>query len=250
MISIFSRTGGKFRKRKQLVQILLSQPFHIYVEPFLGGGQVLLELLQHHFDPQKQYVGADTEPFIFHIWNDLQVVDVNKMEQQFWQGNENLFKNMKQQTSFVVPEDRLYRNLYLSWHSFNQNRIHFKKRTTRKHLWKKLVPLQHALQHAIFLEKDYKVVIQEQDSPTTMFFLDPPYFQKEKYYEYKSVCPYELATLLKNIKGKFLLTYNDVPEVRDAFDCFCIQPMDYYYTISLQNTCLQELLISNFSLNQ
>ena len=57
---------------------------------------------------------------------------------------------------------------------------------------------------------DYKDVIQKFDSPSTFFYLDPPYFGHETDYlnhTFTQKSHLELANILKTIKGKFMLSY-------------------------------------------
>lgn len=57
---------------------------------------------------------------------------------------------------------------------------------------------------------DYKEVITMYDSESTFFYIDPPYFGKEKYYinhDFTEKSHNELSKVLNGIKGKFLLSY-------------------------------------------
>ncbi len=57
---------------------------------------------------------------------------------------------------------------------------------------------------------DYKDTIKMYDSESTFFYIDPPYMGKEKYYinhDFTKESHSELASVLNNIKGKFLLSY-------------------------------------------
>jgi DNA adenine methylase len=57
---------------------------------------------------------------------------------------------------------------------------------------------------------DYKDIIEKYDSESTFFYVDPPYFGKEEYYinhEFRKETHKELANILNNIKGRFLLSY-------------------------------------------
>src|SRR5689334_14700622 len=61
----------------------------------------------------------------------------------------------------------------------------------------------------------YEVVLRNYDRPSTLFFLDPPYFGRKLYrYNFEESDFQKLAEQLRDIKGKFVLTLNDVPEVR------------------------------------
>ncbi|SMO84909.1 DNA adenine methylase [Balnearium lithotrophicum] len=56
---------------------------------------------------------------------------------------------------------------------------------------------------------DFRKVIEKYDTPNTLFYLDPPYVQKEHYYRigFTEKDHRDLAEILKNIKGKFVLSY-------------------------------------------
>lgn len=250
MISLYSRIGGKFKQRKYFAKIIMKQKnWDTYVEPFLGSGQILLELIQYHYEPEKTYIGNDTEPFIYDILKDIQSVDLEKMKSLDWTPSSSIFDRL---LTFEPKNkiDRLYRNLYLTWYSFNQQRKIFSTRRhgTRSTLWDKLKTLP--LKKVKIYKQDYKTIIKRFDTPSTFFFLDPPYYELEKYYEGKAVNPYELAEICKNMKGKFILTYNNEPEVRKAFEGFFIKKKKYSYSATTANKNKQqtELIISNFKI--
>lgn len=59
-----------------------------------------------------------------------------------------------------------------------------------------------------------------------------------------------MAQLLSGIRGRFILSLNDVPEVREIFAEFAVEEVRTTYTISAsqkdQASTRGELLISNF----
>lgn len=74
--------------------------------------------------------------------------------------------------------------------------------------WKAYEP--HLNKISEILNVDYKEVINKYDSEKTFFYLDPPYMGREKYYinhDFSENSHYELASILKNIRGRFLLSY-------------------------------------------
>lgn len=98
----------------------------------------------------------------------------------------------------------------------------------------------------------YHQAIQRFDRLETFFYIDPPYYGCEGYYG-EGVFSREdfsrLADLLAGIKGKFLLSLNDVPEVREIFQDFQIDPVTVRYTVSGPGTKeAPELLIRNYDL--
>ena len=67
---------------------------------------------------------------------------------------------------------------------------------------------------------DYKDIINKYDSPETLFYVDPPYKGKEKYYinhEFGTNSHLELAEMLNNIQGRFLLSYYDFDGLRELY---------------------------------
>ena len=62
-------------------------------------------------------------------------------------------------------------------------------------------------------------VFENYDNKKTLFHCDPPYFKMEDYYvkEFGRDEHLKLANLLKSIKGKFVLSYYDFPELSKWF---------------------------------
>ncbi len=105
----------------------------------------------------------------------------------------------------------------------------------------------------VFIEcKPYDQVIKRFDKPGTLFYLDPPYWACEKDYG-EGVFSREdfgrLAGLLDGLKGKFILSLNDKPEVRETFANFKVESVKTRYSISGSSKQeASEVLISNFPL--
>lgn len=92
------------------------------------------------------------------------------------------------------------------------------------------------------------------DSPGTLFYLDPPYWGNEVDYGKEMFAREDferMAELLTCIKGQFLMSINDRPEVRATFAAFHLTEVSTSYTISRSaraGTKARELLISNFQI--
>jgi DNA adenine methylase len=68
---------------------------------------------------------------------------------------------------------------------------------------------------------DYKEIINNYDSESTFFYLDPPYMGRENYYinhNFGENSHYELSNLLNNIKGRFLLSYYYFDGIEELYD--------------------------------
>lgn len=76
--------------------------------------------------------------------------------------------------------------------------------------------------------------IRRYDRPETLFYCDPPYWGNEGDYGKELFAPEDfehLARMLGSIKGKFLLSLNDVPEVRETFSAFHIESVETTYSV-------------------
>ncbi len=96
---------------------------------------------------------------------------------------------------------------------------------------------------------DFETFIKRYDTPETLFYLDPPYWDNETDYG-KGIFNKEdfkrLKELLKNIKGGFILSLNDKQEVRKLFKDFNIKTVPVTYSVNKTGCCQRtELIISN-----
>lgn len=67
---------------------------------------------------------------------------------------------------------------------------------------------------------DFQEVVEKYDSPTTYFYMDPPYYKTENYYSnhiFTIETHQRLATCLQNMQGRFGLSYYDFPQLSEWF---------------------------------
>lgn len=113
--------------------------------------------------------------------------------------------------------------------------------------------LQHRMANVIVENQDFETLIKHYDRPDSFFYADPPYFSTEDMYAvgFGWDDHVRLRDTLKNIKGKFLLSYNDCPEIRELYKDFSI--FDFSRTHSMAQRYeagkkFGELLIGNYDL--
>ena len=88
------------------------------------------------------------------------------------------------------------------------------------------------------------------DRPHTLFYIDPPYWGYEDDYGREMFAREDFETLrdlLANLKGTFLLSLNNVPEVRELFAGFTIEEVSTRYSAAKRSKGRKkviELLIS------
>ena len=82
---------------------------------------------------------------------------------------------------------------------------------------------------------DWRAFLKRWDRPGMLFYLDPPYYGNEDDYGtgmFSRTDFEEMAKALKRLKGRFKLSLNDLPEVREIFEGFGIEAVDCTYSIS------------------
>jgi DNA adenine methylase len=98
--------------------------------------------------------------------------------------------------------------------------------------------------------RPFQNIVQRFDRCETFFYLDPPYYGCENYYGRGIFAREdfdELNGILRKIKGKFILSINDHPEIRRIFDGFKVESVSTKYSVGNNNNqTVKELLIRNF----
>ena len=96
--------------------------------------------------------------------------------------------------------------------------------------------------------------IHKYDRPATLFYIDPPYYGTAGYVDPFGHQDYlDLANVLSSIKGRFILSLNDRPKVREIFADFKIKRVTLKYSVGNSRTSAKtrsvkrgELIIKNF----
>jgi len=110
----------------------------------------------------------------------------------------------------------------------------------------------HIRLNRVYVEnRPYKAVLERFDRDDTFFYVDPPYWDCEDYYGpglFSKADFQALAHQLASIKGRFIMSINDVPEIRHLFRAFEIRQVQTRYSAAATGTKpVTELLIMNFT---
>ena len=249
----FGRVGGKFRLR-DLIANAIPLDSKIYVEAFVGGGSVYL--YKRRFEKE---VINDLDKDIYYMWKDMKDCGYKMKNRQFIPKRAKFDRYLKQK-NISNCVNRLYRNLYISFFSYSQMRTayigenaekspRFNRPTNGQKMKNNIDGYREKLKRTKIENKDYKKIIKNYDSPETFFYLDPPYTDAKEY-KHNDVNPEDLAELLKNIKGKFLLSYDYSPTITKVFKNkkygFKTRTVKTKYKISGNFQEITEILISNY----
>lgn len=107
----------------------------------------------------------------------------------------------------------------------------------------------------ILENKDFESLICQYDRLESFFYCDPPYYQAEGCYAkvFSKDDHYRLKNTLSEIKGKFLLSYNDCEFIRELYDGY---PMESYGRLNSISQRYEaggvygELLIANYDMRE
>ncbi|EDD2459389.1 DNA adenine methylase [Salmonella enterica] len=88
--------------------------------------------------------------------------------------------------------------------------------------------------------------IERYDRPHTLFYCDPPYWGTEGYGVEFGLENYDhMAELARRIKGKMIISVNDIPEMRRVFNGLNINCVEINYSLAGKGTPRRELIVSN-----
>jgi len=98
----------------------------------------------------------------------------------------------------------------------------------------------------------WQKLIEKYDRPETFFYCDPPYHGHPDYKHNFALKDFqEMADALKDIKGKFMLSINDHPEIRETFRYFNRESVSLLYTVSTKGPVeVGELIYSNYEFEE
>lgn len=110
----------------------------------------------------------------------------------------------------------------------------------------------HLRLNGVFVEhQPWSTCVRRYDRAHTMFFMDPPYWGTEGYGVDFPLEQYgQMAELMRSMKGKAVVTVNDVPEMRAAFAGLTMQRVLITYSVAPKPSDRKptgELIIRNWS---
>lgn len=249
--------GGKIKLAKKIIGMINEIPHTTYAEPFVGMGGIFL---RRNMIPKCEIINdysVDVANF-FRILRHHYLPFVDLL--RFLVTSRDEWEKLKA----IPPESmtdlqRAVRFLYVQKMAFGgkvtgQNFAIAKGRGARFDITK-IVPMLtdiHDRLSSVNIERmHYADFILKYDTPETLFYLDPPYFGCEGMYgpDMFGVEDFEqIADLLSSIKGRFILSINDHPEMRATFKAFKQEAVEIFYGlpgVAIKDKKFGELIIRN-----
>lgn len=247
--------GGKRNLAKTICSILDEIPCRTYAEPFVGMGGIFL---RRKATPPSEVIN-DRARDVANLFRILQrhypqFLEILRFQLTVRAEFERLVAT---DPDTLTDLERAARFLYLQRTAFGgkvsgQNfgvAVGRPGRFNLTTLEPMLEDLHTRLAGVVIECLDWSTFITRYDSDDTVFYLDPPYWGSENDYGKHLFSRDDFAAmgdLLARMKGRFLLSLNDVPEVRHIFAAFDIRPVYTTYTVAGKGgQRASELLISN-----
>lgn len=255
------RVGSKVSFAKLLDYV---QPEHkIYVEPFFGSGA-----FYWHKQPVQTEIVNDLDK------DTIKILKLIKTVSRDIKDYPNIDTVAKAQALFNKetgnsPEEEYIRNYIRTCGGFHSSplkpgqKIFYtgnvgksgKEKFNAMSRVKNIAEYKDRMKNTKISSSDYAAVIKDWDTKQTFFFMDPPYEKSTKsfgYAEHESFDFERFAKVVKGIKGKFIVTINDSPRIRDLFKGYNIYEVivkgvgktTKHESIGTKNR--EEILIANY----
>ncbi|WP_031318409.1 DNA adenine methylase [Blastomonas sp. CACIA14H2] len=232
--------GGKRKLAKRLCAMIDQVDHQTYAEPFVGMGGVFFR--RAHRPPCEAINDWSRE--VHNFFRVLQVHYLAFLEMMRFQITSRAeFERLSlEKPETLTDMQRAARFLYLQRTSFGGKVVgqNFGVSLGRGGHFDvtKLQPLLEAVHErlsAVVIERmRWADFMRRYDRPGTLFYIDPPYYRCEADYGdgmFDRAEFAQMAELLAGLKGRFILSINDHPEIRATFARFHLEPVQVGYSI-------------------
>jgi len=255
--------GGKSRALKQILPII--PKFKEFREPMVGGGSIFFALKK--LNPDCKFWINDVNKELFLFWKYLKeepekmIKEISKLKEEYNKDGKKLYEILFSMKSDFGRAVRFFILNRITFSGLSESGGYseqaFKTRFTDSSI-ERLKKASKVLQNTKITNEDYeKIILKEGED--VFIFLDPPYYstKKSKLYGKKGQLHEDFnhkrfAEIMRKSKHKFIITYDDSPEIRRLFSFAHIYPWRLQYGMNnyKQKKAKKgnELFISNFKI--
>jgi len=246
--------GGKRALAGRIGEVIAATPHARYVEPFVGMGGVFF---RRRWRPRMEVIN-DINREVVTLFRVLQRHYQQLLDTMKWQlcSRAEFARLTAQDPSTLTDLERAARFIYLQRTAYGGKAVGqtfgIDYTGGARFDLTKLVPLLedvHERLAGVVIEcLPYAECLRRYDSrPGTLFYLDPPYWGCTDDYGKDLFSPADfgvLRGLLEGLEGRFILSLNDVPEVREIFAGFAMEAVGLNYRIGGGVRPAKELIIT------
>lgn len=233
--------GGKRNLARRLCGMIEATPHNLYLEPFVGMGGVFL---RRRVRPKCEIIN-DWSGDVVNLFRCMRahpgaLTDLTA----FLLASREDFDQLKRQDPATLTDlQRAARFIYLQKLAFGgkvtgQNfgvRTDGPARYRTSRVGEDLLAAARRLESVTIEHLPWADFIQRYDRAGALIYLDPPYFGCENDYGadlFGREQFEQMAEVLAGLKGRFILSLNDRPEVRKIFAAFHIEAVDTHYGLA------------------
>ncbi|WP_445157082.1 DNA adenine methylase [Halomonas sp. E14] len=242
--------GGKRRLAKQIIPLF--QKHTAYVEPFCGGAAVFFMK-----SPSQVEVINDVHGELVNLYRVVKHHPDELVRQFRWGlvSREEYLTQRQIDPRHLTDIQRAARFFYLQKLAFGGKvagqtfgtSATSPPRLNLMRIEEDLSTAHLRLARTVVEHLDWAECMRRYDRPGTLFYLDPPYWGTAGYGNDFGLEQYHLmASLTREVKGQVVISVNDVPEMREAFEGLTIHTTSIRYTVGREATDQRgELIITN-----
>lgn len=255
--------GGK---GKQADYIISKMPSHkIYIEPFGGSAHVI---------SQKSRINHE-------VYNDIDGIVVNFILQSIENTEKliercsvlpysrELYEKWRKEELPSDPLEKAVKFFYLNRSAISKGNSEEVPKTGWRHsttssqnpamgyvnACQKIRTFAKRMQGVMIERLDFRTIVEKYDSPEALFYIDPPYVGREKFYAggFTLKDHYELGEMLNSVRGKVVVSYYDDQIINEIYGNWNIEKHEAFkQAIGGQNVGgkAEELLIMNYETKQ
>lgn len=245
--------GGKRNLSRRLCELIESTPHEVYAEPFVGMGGVFFRRASRPEGEIINDLSGDVACF-FRVIQEHYPAFMDELKFKL-SSRAEFDRLMAQDPATLTDLRRAARFLYLQRLAFG-GKVEGRNfgvsygRAAKFDITRLAIELQEVherLAGVVIEQLGFDAFLKRYDRPGTLFYCDPPYWGSEDYYGKTLFARADfeaLSAALKGLQGRFILSLNDVPEVREMFAWAQLQPVELTYRLSGRVTRAGELIIT------
>lgn len=260
--------GGKSKYAEFIVRRF---PDHRkYVEPFGGAAHVITQKPRISHEVYND-IDGNAVNFLMQVRSDPERL---QRECETIPYSRSLYEKWRREPLPVDPWERAVRWFYLNRSGISKGNAKDVASTGWRHstqsgqnpaggyisACKLLQSFSERMRGVLIEQDDFRTIIPKYDDTDTLFYVDPPYVDREKYYALTDEdrrdpeqLHRDLAALLRKVKGKVVLSYYSDPLIDELYGDWYRETFDAYKQVvggDGLGTYAEELLLMNFDNGQ
>ncbi len=256
--SWMNRVGGKYTLRDSILgHFPPPDEIHTYVEPFCGSCKVFLRNTWKY--PVE--VLNDNDQRVFDLLWTVQKITIDDVQKMDYTPDKELFYSLLKSAPCTAP-DLFYKLSYTnigsygnSWVSMGSygnscgNLASLERYGPR--IIRDIPVIQERLKGVHVCNYDYEHVLDKYNHPDSFVYADPPYYNLNN--TFYRACKDDdfghvrLFKCLSKFKGRWLMTYNDHPFIRELYTEYTINVLYSKFSFGRNGPSMKPtLLISNY----